>query len=436
MKNILFSFIIAWSLLFSKATLALETAAWIGAKDYTDTESVWLDTFFEHGYSMAIHRLITRGDKWLVKEVTGGRYSKTIENVKLKQAPHVAKRIVTNGTFFLYKKIDHTARIVVSLMDQYNSTSVYYNNKEEASFKLMEEFKADLDKEMFEESAYRGRVLELKRSGLIGFYNDVDEANFQWKNFIYAPEKKKSIIDTVDNFIKFYEKDKWKKLGLPLNRGILLYGPPGTGKSFVAKIILSNVLNNRYNNSKVTYLHVLARHTQQVSTIRQIYQVARRMAPSVIFFEDVDLIAGTDRGDRSDIKNEFMQQLSGLEKLEGVMTIATTNYADRLDPALRRSKRLSYHFKVGLPKIEERKKLFQLYCSKALNVGLDFVHLADRTEGMTGADIKGLVSLALEKAIRDKSIDRTNLKTILKQEQLVWALKMKNELSLKKEGGK
>lgn len=177
-----------------------------------------------------------------------------------------------------------------------------------------------------------------------------------------------------------------------MSRGLLLYGLLGTGKSYIASAIATNILNEYYPN-QTTYIHVQARHIKEPEDVRNIFNGARIYTPCVLFFEDIDLIAGTDRKTKPEVKNELMQQLSGLESLKGVLVIGTTNTFETIDPALKRSQRLGYHFEIGLPIFEERQKLLEVFLRSYTNK-VTVEGFASKTEGMTGADIKALIDNA------------------------------------------
>jgi transitional endoplasmic reticulum ATPase len=307
-------------------------------------------------------------------------------------------------------------------------------NEDHEFVDLAQEFMSDVKAQLRKGSVYKNGVLEY--SGDVHFMEGVDDLKSGWEEFIFPDGPKNKIREAIDGFIDEYNEEIWSHLGLPLSRGVLLYGPPGTGKSFIAKILSSNILNKRYKN-KISYIHISARHINSVSAVRQVYQVARDLSPTVIFFEDVDLIAGTDRSDRADIKNELMQQLSGLETLKGVLTIGTTNVAERIDPALKRSKRLGFQFEIGLPRLEERIELFRVYFG---GVEIDpalYTAWASKVEGYAGADIKEFCDMAIEKAMNDKSFMPGIQKIHVLPAHVAAAYdeKIKNRMPAKTDGG-
>jgi len=150
--------------------------------------------------------------------------------------------------------------------------------------------------------------------------------------------------------------------------------------------------------------------------------VARLRSPTVLFFEDIDLIAGTGRKVRPKVKNEFMQQLSGLESTNGVLAVGTTNTFSKIDDALKRSKRFGFHFYIGKPKISERSQLFKLFLKKYKRERIDYRSLADFSEGLTGADIKDIVYYAHEKAL--------SVKMKINQELLLKSIEAKRKMNL------
>lgn len=417
----------------------LDTAftKWLGMESAYSYTSTSLETIFKDGFPIALDELFGQG-KWKLRRMVNYTYNyrtgrteawmKSGSIVQTKQGPFV-EELKNRAYYFIAKEADpDRARLIMSVQGQYGY--IYFKAEDDEHKGLAEEFRSDLEDNGLIQAIYKGKVLEYKSSS-VGFYPGVDNYKYQWDNFIFPSQEKNNITKTIDGFIDFYDRDEWVSLGLPLNRGVLLYGPPGTGKSFIAKVIISNIMQKRYKN-RVTYMHVSARHVITLHDIRKIYQAARVLTPAVVFIEDIDLIAGTDRTDRAEVKNELMQQLSGLEKLEGVLTVGTTNYFDLIDPALKRSKRLGFHFNVNKPALIERQQLFRLFLNDVDFEDIDLVKYASLTEGMTGADIKEIVELAVEEAIRKKSFDDDKQNVFVKEEHVRRALQLKRKYNLKK----
>jgi SpoVK/Ycf46/Vps4 family AAA+-type ATPase len=151
-----------------------------------------------------------------------------------------------------------------------------------------------------------------------------------------------------------------KKKGLKTSSGLILYGPPGTGKTS----FLRNIINTLYGD--VTVFVVTAKGFN-VGTLVGVYELARELAPSIIMFEDLDLIAkDRESGQFMGIMNELLNLMDGHKRNTGVVTLATTNYIDDIDKALtNRPGRFERKIKVGFPSKEERAVIFEAYLGEA-----------------------------------------------------------------------
>lgn len=402
---------------------------WLNVDENYDTNSLTFSSYYRNSIDVLFFNFFSQyGDGWTVsKEFHYG--PQHIEKIQTQQAPF-KEEFLSVKSIYLIKKMIQNEEKRLAIQYSFNFIYVHFNSKNPGDEKIATEFRDHIKKIHKQNHIYNGKVLEFKHqkynSPSITFYPNVDNHKFKWSDLILEEKVKKDLESTIDQFLNSYNYEEWKKHKLPMNRGILLYGPPGTGKSFVSKVIVSNILQNRYKN-KVSYIHIQARHIVDEDSIRAIYNFARDLSPCVLFFEDIDLIAGTGRQDRPRIKNELMQQLSGLESLNGVMTIGSTNYFERIDPALTRSKRLGYHFYIGLPSLEERLSLVQVL-TKNINVENNSIlnSIASKTEGFSGADLKELIELATERAVLDPNYKKGE-KIILTQDHITSALEFKKK---------
>lgn len=411
---------------FENRTQAL--VSWFGTYDIGELPHYFYGSYQSLGVTIALDRMLAQNDpEWIAEEVLNyamfddNSWPKFTLDVPYSQKPWLSKQMTVYSWYYIRSSSNPQDRLLAALY----GGGLYVVYKDEQSLPIAEAFTRSLDDQLKNNSVYKGQVLEFDGYS-VSFLPDVENTNVNWEQFIFPSTEKAALVRAIDGFLNLYDRDEWKRLGLPLSRGILLHGPPGTGKSFIGKVLISNVLNSFYSQA-ITYIHVSARHTTSVNSIRQLYQVARDFSPSVIFFEDIDLIAGTSRGHRSDVKNELMQQLSGLEGLEGVLTIGTTNFGEKIDPALKRSKRLGYHFSIGLPTYQQRLSLFEVY-ARGNGRDLDFSSYADRIEGWSGADIKEMVEMAKEYAVKQGSTEAD--KVVLTESHLNYALGMKTSYRL------
>ncbi|KAK4530521.1 hypothetical protein CCYA_CCYA04G1378 [Cyanidiococcus yangmingshanensis] len=193
-------------------------------------------------------------------------------------------------------------------------------------------------------------------------------------------------------------------------RGILLYGPPGTGKSYLAKAVATESAASFFSVSSADLVSKWQGESEKL--IRQLFQMARESAPSIIFIDEVDALCSSRSESDSDstrrIKTEFLVQMQeGLlsgdnARKEGkhVLVLGATNLPWQLDPAIRR--RFERRIYIPLPDDRSRKRMFEIHIGDtphSLNAG-DFEQLARSTEGYSGADIEIMVRDAIMQPIR------------------------------------
>lgn len=198
----------------------------------------------------------------------------------------------------------------------------------------------------------------------------------------------------------------FKKVGIKPPKGVLLYGPPGTGKTLLAKAVA--------NSTNSTFIEVVASELVQkfigegAKLVKEIFELAKRKAPSIIFIDELDAIAarrleiGTS-GER-EVNRTFMQllaELDGFEALDNVKVIGATNRKDILDHAIVRPGRLDRLIYIPLPDKDGRKEIFKIHTRDMhLSNSIDLGELAIQTEGFSGAEIRACCTEAGYFAIR------------------------------------
>lgn len=215
----------------------------------------------------------------------------------------------------------------------------------------------------------------------------------------------------------------FKKIGISPPKGILLHGPPGTGKTLLAKAVA--------NSTNSTFIEIVASELVQkfigegAKLVKEIFNLAREKAPSIVFIDEIDALAATrvdigTSGER-EVQRTFMQllaEIDGFKNLGNVKIIGCTNRKDILDPAITRPGRLDRLIYVPLPGAEERLEIFNIH-SKSMSLDKTIVKkaLCDRMEGLSGADIKAVCTEAGYFAIRKnqtKMVQEDFLKAIEK----------------------
>ncbi|WP_158056581.1 CDC48 family AAA ATPase [Halorussus halophilus] len=194
----------------------------------------------------------------------------------------------------------------------------------------------------------------------------------------------------------------FQRLGINPPKGVLLYGPPGTGKTMIAKAVANEVDANFVTISGPQIMSKYKGESEE--RIRDIFENARENAPTIIFFDEIDAIAGK-RDDESDVENRIVAQLlslmDGLESRGEVVVIGATNRVDAIDPALRRGGRFDREIEIGAPDEGGRREILDVHTrGMPLAEDVDLDRLAGSTHGFVGADLHTLATEAAMAALR------------------------------------
>jgi hypothetical protein len=164
---------------------------------------------------------------------------------------------------------------------------------------------------------------------------------------VLPPELEQALFDDVTSF--FAARDTYIRYGVPWKRGIILIGPPGNGKTHAVKALVNSLaLPCLYVKSIAT------EHDNEHLNIKRVFDKARATAPCVLVLEDLDSLLTPDN------RAYFLNELDGFAGNEGILTLATTNYPEKLDPSiLERPSRFDRKYHFGLPALPERLRYLQ-----------------------------------------------------------------------------
>jgi transitional endoplasmic reticulum ATPase len=211
-------------------------------------------------------------------------------------------------------------------------------------------------------------------------------------------------LDLVREMIELplSEPEVFAHLGIDPPKGVLLYGPPGTGKTLIAQAVANEVDATFVDVSGPEIMSKYKGESEE--KLREKFAEARENAPAIVFFDEIDSIAGKRDGD-GDVENRVVGQLlslmDGLDARGDVVVIGATNRVDTLDPALRRGGRFDREIEIGVPNERGRREILDVHTRRMpLADDVDIDRLASRTHGFVGADLESLVTEAAMVALR------------------------------------
>jgi transitional endoplasmic reticulum ATPase len=209
----------------------------------------------------------------------------------------------------------------------------------------------------------------------------------------------------------------FRRLGIDPPKGVLLYGPPGTGKTMIAKAVANEVDAHFITVSGPEIMSKYKGESEE--RLREVFETARDNAPTIVFFDEIDAIAG-ERDEESDVENRVVAQLlslmDGLESRGEVVVIGATNRVDAIDPALRRGGRFDREIEIGVPGEAGRREILDVHTrGMPLVEGVDLDRLAAGTHGFVGADLHTLsteAAMAALRRARDAGADEEELMAV------------------------
>jgi len=212
-------------------------------------------------------------------------------------------------------------------------------------------------------------------------------------------------ISEVVDYLK--DPDKYRRVGARAPKGVLLAGAPGTGKTLLARATAGEANVPFFSASASEFIEMIV--GVGASRVRELFSEARKVAPAIIFIDEIDTIGRTRGGaraigghdEREQTLNQILTEMDGFSGAEGVVVLAATNRPDVLDPALLRPGRFDRTITVHAPDLTGRADILRVHSRGVpLADDADLDQMARATPGMTGADLANLVNEAALLAAR------------------------------------
>lgn len=224
---------------------------------------------------------------------------------------------------------------------------------------------------------------------------DKNKDKVLFSDVAWAEEEKVELMEIVD-FLK--NPKKYKDIGAKIPKWVLLVWPPWTGKTLIARAVAGE--------SDVPFLSISGSEFVEMfvwvwaSRVRDLFEQAKKLAPSIIFIDEIDAI-GKKRwpwlwgwhDEREQTLNQILTEMDGFDQDTNIIIMAATNRADVLDKALLRPGRFDRKITINLPNLEDREKILQVHAkNKPISKDIDFRSIASQTVWFSGADLWNLIN--------------------------------------------
>jgi cell division protease FtsH len=215
----------------------------------------------------------------------------------------------------------------------------------------------------------------------------------------------KAEISEVVDFLK--NPDRYRRAGALAPRGVLMVGPPGVGKTLMARAVAGEAGVPFFSVAGSSFVEMFV--GVGAARVRDLFAEARKVAPVIIFMDEIDAIGQRRAGsgavvandEREQTLNQLLSEMDGFDTTQGIVVLAATNRPEVLDPALLRPGRFDRQVVIPLPMLAERAEILVVHCrGKELGPDVDLNVVARGTPGFSGADLANLANEAAIVAVR------------------------------------
>lgn len=248
-----------------------------------------------------------------------------------------------------------------------------------------------------------------------------------------AKEELSEIVDFLKNPKKFLE------IGARIPKGILLMGAPGTGKTLLARAVAGEAGVAFFSISGSEFVEMFV--GVGASRVRDLFQIAKRAAPAIIFMDEIDAVGrvrggglGGGNDEREQTLNQILVEMDGFEPAEKVVVMAATNRPDVLDPALLRPGRFDRRVTIDLPDRADREEILKIHSKeKPFAEDVNLTVIAERTPGFSGADLYSLMNEGAILAARENRTKVSQFDLVRSIEKVMLGPERRSHILSKKE---
>ena len=251
-----------------------------------------------------------------------------------------------------------------------------------------------------------------------------------------AKEAKEELLEIVD-FLK--NPKKFLDIGARIPKGIMLMGAPGTGKTLLARAVAGEAGVPFFSISGSEFVEMFV--GVGASRVRDLFQMAKRSAPAIIFVDEIDAVGrvrgsgvGGGNDEREQTLNQILVEMDGFEPTEKVIVMAATNRPDVLDPALMRPGRFDRRVTIDLPDRKDRLEILTVHArKKPFGPDVNLEVIAERTPGFSGAELYSLMNEGAILAAREGRTEVAQFDLIRSIEKVMLGPERKSHLMNKEE---
>ncbi|WOL14264.1 calmodulin-interacting protein [Canna indica] len=337
-----------------------------------------------------------------IKVIEGNNFSKEFSgNNELGHTCHKDKDVETIDGINLLASSLSALNMSADQVAPHNSTRPQENGvSHNGSYESLEAEKRMLGKVTFED--FEKAKTKMRPSSMREVMLEVPKV--RWEDVGGYSMIKEQLIEAV----KMSQTDLFKHMGFRAPRGLLMIGPPGCSKTLMARAVASEAKLNFFAVKGPELLSQWVGETEKA--VRDMFRKAKANSPAIVFFDEIDGLAGT-RGQDNDgtsvgdrVVTQLLVEMDGLDQKTGVTVIAATNCPDKIDPALLRPGRFDRILDVQPPAETERADIFRVHLRNTpCSADVSIKDLAQLTEGYTGADIMQVCRKAAMAALEEST---------------------------------